>query len=79
IQLADIGTGSGAIAITLKKEMPSLHVTATDISSDALKVAKKNAEMLEADIHFEEGDLTAPIESQKWQVVLSNPPYIAYD
>lgn len=79
IQLADIGTGSGAIAITLKKEIPSLHVTATDISPAALKVAKTNAAKLEADIHFEEGDLTAPIEQQKWHVVLSNPPYIAYD
>ncbi|WP_102693104.1 peptide chain release factor N(5)-glutamine methyltransferase [Rummeliibacillus pycnus] len=79
IQLADIGTGSGAIAITMKKEIPSLFVTATDISPDALSVAKKNAEILGADIHFEEGDLTVPIEQQKWQVILSNPPYIAYD
>ncbi len=79
IKLADIGTGSGAIAITMKKEMPSLNVTATDISLDALNVAKKNAELLNADIHFAEGDLTTPIENQKWQVVLSNPPYIAFD
>ncbi len=79
IKLADIGTGSGAIAITMKKEMPSLNVTATDISLDALNVAKKNAELLNADIHFAEGDLTMPIENQKWQVVLSNPPYIAFD
>ncbi|RPJ96457.1 peptide chain release factor N(5)-glutamine methyltransferase [Rummeliibacillus sp. TYF005] len=79
IQLADIGTGSGAIAITMKKEIPTLQVTATDISSDALKVAKKNAKLLNAEIHFEEGDLTVPISQQKWQVVLSNPPYIAYE
>lgn len=79
IQLADIGTGSGAIAITMKKEIPSLLVTATDISQNALKVAKKNAKLLNAEIHFEKGDLTAPIEQQKWQVILSNPPYIAYD
>ncbi|MGX9133133.1 peptide chain release factor N(5)-glutamine methyltransferase [Rummeliibacillus sp. JY-2-4R] len=79
LNLADIGTGSGAIAITMKKEMPSLNVTATDISLDALNVAKKNAELLNADIDFVEGDLTTPIENQKWQVVLSNPPYIALD
>lgn len=79
IKLADIGTGSGAIAITMKKEIPTLQVTATDISSDALKVAKKNAKLLNAEIHFEEGDLTVPISQQKWQVVLSNPPYIAYE
>lgn len=79
IQLADIGTGSGAIAITMKKEIPTLQVTATDISSNALEVAKNNAKLLNAEILFEEGDLTEPIEQQKWQVVLSNPPYIAYD
>ncbi|RUS55658.1 SAM-dependent methyltransferase [Kurthia sp. 3B1D] len=77
IQVADIGTGSGAIAISMKKECAKLHVTATDISAAALAVAKRNAEALEADIQFLEGDLTAPIAHQKWDVVLSNPPYIA--
>lgn len=79
IQLADIGTGSGAIAITMKKEWPAAQVVATDISADALKVAKRNAEMLEAAIDFRQGDLTAPLQSEKWDVVLSNPPYIAYE
>lgn len=79
IQLVDIGTGSGAIAITMKKEIPSLTVTATDISKEALMVAQKNADKLKAEICFKQGDLTAPIEDQKWQVVLSNPPYIAFD
>lgn len=77
LALADIGTGSGAIAITMKKECPQLDVTATDLSAGALKTAQKNAANLQADITFLEGDLTAPIAQKKWDVVLSNPPYIA--
>lgn len=79
LTLADIGTGSGAIAITMKAEVPSLEVTATDLSSQALEVAKANAAELGADISFKHGDLTAPISSEKWDIVLSNPPYIAHD
>jgi len=77
VKVADIGTGSGAIAISMKKECPKLDVTATDISPAALAVAQKNAARLEADITFLEGDLTAPLEGELWDVVLSNPPYIA--
>lgn len=79
LSLVDIGTGSGAIAVTLKKERPSLQVTATDLSEDALQTAKQNAQLLEADVTFLQGDLTAPIQNQKFDVVLSNPPYIAFD
>ncbi|MGM9948490.1 MAG: peptide chain release factor N(5)-glutamine methyltransferase [Lysinibacillus sp.] len=79
IKLVDIGTGSGAIAITMKKEVPQAQVTATDISPAALQTAKKNAERLHADIDFRLGDLAEPIHTEKWDVVLSNPPYIAFD
>lgn len=79
VKLADIGTGSGAIAITMKKEWPNAHVTATDISQAALATAKKNAQRLQAQIDFRLGDLTEPIEHEKWDIVLSNPPYIAFD
>ncbi|MEB7772037.1 peptide chain release factor N(5)-glutamine methyltransferase [Kurthia gibsonii] len=79
LSLVDIGTGSGAIAVTLKKERPSLQVTATDLSEDALQTAKQNAQLLEADVTFLQGDLTAPVQHQKFDVVLSNPPYIAFD
>lgn len=79
LTLADIGTGSGAIAITMKKEWPDLDVTATDLSVAALATARKNAKNLQAELTFVEGDLTAPIAHQKWDVVLSNPPYIAFD
>ncbi|WP_107942035.1 peptide chain release factor N(5)-glutamine methyltransferase [Metasolibacillus fluoroglycofenilyticus] len=78
IQLADIGTGSGAIAITMKLECPNVAVTATDISQDALATAEQNAMQLQAAIDFRLGDLTEPIAQQKWDVILSNPPYIAY-
>ncbi len=78
IKLADIGTGSGAIAVTMKLECPQLAVTATDISAQALATASKNAEQLEASVDFRLGDLTEPIACEKWDVVLSNPPYIAF-
>lgn len=79
IRLADIGTGSGAIAITMKLEAPQLDVVATDLSESALATATKNAAALQADIAFRLGDLTAPIANEKWDVILSNPPYIAHE
>lgn len=79
LKFADIGTGSGAIAITMKKECPQLNVTATDLSPAALATAQKNAEQLQAEIAFKLGDLTEPIANEKWDIVLSNPPYIAYE
>jgi release factor glutamine methyltransferase len=79
IKLADIGTGSGAIAITMKHEWPQAIVTATDLSEAALTTAQKNAAALKTDITFAQGDLSAPIAQEKWDVVLSNPPYIAFE
>ena len=79
ITVADIGTGSGAIAVSFKKEWPEAHVTATDISEGALTIAKHNAKANRRRHHFLEGDMTAPIAQDKWDVVLSNPPYIAHD
>ncbi|ATP38959.1 protein-(glutamine-N5) methyltransferase, release factor-specific [Solibacillus sp. R5-41] len=78
LKLADIGTGSGAIAITMKSEWSEAVVTATDLSEIALQTAQKNAEQLQVNITFKLGDLTAPIADEKWDVVLSNPPYIAF-
>ncbi|CEG21929.1 Release factor glutamine methyltransferase [Planococcus massiliensis] len=77
--IADIGTGSGVIAITMKCELPAAKVTATDISEEALAVAKDNAKRLNADVAFESGDLLEPIKERKWDIVLSNPPYIGYE
>lgn len=77
-RLVDIGTGSGAIALTMKLERPELEVVATDISEEALATAKKNAMKLGADVVFRQGDLEQPIASEKWDIILSNPPYIAF-
>lgn len=77
VDIVDIGTGSGCIAITLKKNLDS-SVDAVDISKDALEVAKLNAKELDADINFYEGNLLEPLK-KKYDVIISNPPYIAYD
>ncbi|MFJ7744995.1 peptide chain release factor N(5)-glutamine methyltransferase [Peribacillus sp. NPDC097295] len=78
LYMADIGTGSGAIAITMKLEEPGLEVTATDIAAPSLEVARKNAELLEADVQFLQGDLLLPFiqGNKKLDILLSNPPYI---
>lgn len=78
IKIADIGTGSGCIAITLKKELPDSSVTAVDISAAALEVAKLNALNNNCEIDFKEGNLTDPLKD-KYDLIISNPPYIAYD
>lgn len=79
VDAADIGTGSGAIAVAFKKERPSARVTATDFSAEALEVAKRNAERNDAAVAFLQGDMEEPLAGQKWDIVLSNPPYIAAD
>ncbi|WP_318999815.1 peptide chain release factor N(5)-glutamine methyltransferase [Mesobacillus sp. S13] len=78
IDLVDVGTGSGAIAVTLKLEKPELKVTAVDLSEDAIEVASKNASQLGADMEFLHGDLLQPLilQRKKVDVVISNPPYI---
>ena len=79
--LVDIGTGSGAIAISLKKECEKLKVYATDISVLALKVAESNAQELGADITFMDGDMLQPLIERniKVDILVSNPPYIPED
>lgn len=78
LKMIDIGTGSGAIAVTLKLEEPRLVVTASDLSEKALETAKKNATALGAKINFKHGDLLQPcIEAgEKYDIIVSNPPYI---
>lgn len=79
VKLADIGTGSGAIGLTMKLERPSLDVTVTDVSERAMEVAVYNAKKMDASVRFALGDLTEPIAGETWDVILSNPPYIAFD
>ena len=74
----DIGTGTGAIAISLKLARPMWQVTAVDISAAALKVAKENAETLQAVIDFKKSDVLSGT-SEKYDVIISNPPYISQD
>ncbi len=81
INLADVGTGSGAIAIALKKEEANLNVYASDISFDALNVAKQNAKNNDADITFYQGSMLEPLieNNIKLDILVSNPPYIKQD
>jgi release factor glutamine methyltransferase len=73
--ILDIGTGSGAIAITLALES-NAYVIGTDISTAALEVAKDNARRLNAPVHFMAGDLADAIASRSFDLVVSNPPYV---
>ncbi len=77
-QLADLGTGSGAIALAIASERPSLQVTAVDISGDALEIAKRNAARLQlGNVRFERGSWFAPLAGRRFDVVVANPPYVA--
>lgn len=77
VDILDIGTGSGCIAITLKKLINS-NVDAVDISSKALDVAKYNAEENKVNVNFIESDMLDKVD-KKYDVIISNPPYIAFD
>lgn len=77
VKVLDIGTGSGAIAVSIKKEIDSI-VYATDISKEALEVAKENAKRNNVDINFVNTNIYDGI-NEKFDVIISNPPYIRYD
>lgn len=75
--ILDIGTGSGCIAITVALALPQARVTAWDILTDALAIAAGNAHKLGASVRFEHQDaLSAPDDEERWDVIVSNPPYI---
>src|SRR5918998_2513866 len=74
-RVADVGTGSGAVALALKAERPDLEVIATDASAEALEVARENARRLGLDVAFHHGDLLADV-SGPLDAVVSNPPYV---
>jgi len=78
-QVLDLGTGSGCIAVTLALERPDCTVTAVDISVSALQLAKENAERLGAPIYFIQSDLFAELGVQRFDLIVSNPPYIAHE
>lgn len=77
LSVLDVGTGSGAIALALKQEQPNWQLTASDISAAALTVAKANAARLNLTVSFQQSDLFAQLGDQRYDVIVSNPPYIA--
>ena len=75
--VADLGTGSGAIALAIASERPNVQVTATDISQSALEVAMKNAVRLGVqNVTFRQGDWFTPLADQHYRLIVSNPPYV---
>ncbi len=78
VSVVDVGTGSGAIALSLAKEEPNMMVCATDISKKALKVAAENCKENNADITLYQGDMLEPLieHNLKFDILVSNPPYI---
>jgi release factor glutamine methyltransferase len=78
-RVLDVGTGSGAIALALAHERPEALVTATDISSAALQIARENADQLQVGerLRVLEGDLFGPVENEQFDLIVSNPPYLA--
>ena len=78
IKVLDIGTGSGCIPIALKKLIPSLEISAVDISKEALEVATSNASGNNVDIKFIESDVFTNVDD-KYDCIISNPPYIRED
>ncbi len=79
VDLVDIGTGSGCLAVTLSVEEQNMNVMATDISEDALKVAKQNNINLNGRVTFLQGDMLQPLQGKKFDIIVSNPPYIPND
>ena len=79
IKILDLGCGSGAIGLTLKSILKDSEVTLTDISKDALEVAKLNANNLNLDVTFIESDWFSNVKLEKYDIIVSNPPYIRTD
>lgn len=75
-RVLDMGTGTGAIALAIKKERPNWQVDAVDFKLDAVSLARKNARQLELDIRVWQSDWWQQIPPQTYDLILSNPPYI---
>lgn len=78
LKVLDIGTGSGAIALALKKARPNWEVYAADISNEALDLARENAELNQLEITFMQSDVYSRIVTSDFDIIVSNPPYISY-
>lgn len=78
LQILDICTGSGCIAITLSKIFANANITALDIDTKALEVAKKNNIILNANVNFQQKDILKETLNEKYDLIVSNPPYVRY-
>jgi release factor glutamine methyltransferase len=74
--IVDVGTGSGCIAVALAHKLPQAQISAIDISAAALAVAEENAQQNGVAIRFLQGDLLAPVAGERFDLVVSNPPYV---
>lgn len=74
--ILDIGTGSGCIAIALARRLPEAQVTAVDLSVEALALAQRNAELHGAAVEFLQGSFFEPVAGRRFDLIVSNPPYI---
>ncbi len=79
LRVVDLGTGSGAIALALKRAHPKTDVTATDVSASALAVARRNAARLGLAIEFVESSWWRGLEGRRFDIAVANPPYVAAD
>lgn len=79
VRIVDIGTGSGAIALSLCSELPNADITATDLSEAALQIAAENADQMHIRerVRFLQGDLFEPVAAERFDLIVSNPPYVA--
>lgn len=77
IRILDLGTGSGCLAVTLALQFPHAEVTAVDVSMQAIEIARGNARALDAAINFRESDWFAALADERFDLIVSNPPYIA--
>ena len=79
-QVLDLGTGSGAVALAIGRERPACYVTATDISAEALAAARENANRNNiGNVEFLQGDWIGPVAERRFEVIVSNPPYVRDD
>lgn len=78
-RVLDLGTGSGAVALACKSDHPEAEVCAVDLSPDALACARANGQSLGLSVDWREGDWFCAVKGERWQLILSNPPYIAAD